>query len=229
MQLTELEPWVVSGSPSIFTEMKDGEEWHVIDSGRAYHAGFSQTVHFDRPVSWVMLSTRASMYTVGRTMAIRIGIDVSGDFDPLSPNIFWAGWEGPDNGWSGEPKTLQGSFSWLGQTDKLVVFLEARANWPLKHTARFRDAWLQFEYADEPEPPEPEPEPPEPPPDLPDGDPRKWAIERMQQIQAQVVAMVETSVTLLEEVTQLALQLGLTPEEQARAQAWLDEYNKGKG
>ena len=222
MQLTELEPWVISGSPSIFTEMKDGYPWQVIDSDKAYKAGFSQVVYFDKLVKTVSLSVVASLYTNGGGLMLRLGVHPSG----LTP--LWSGWYGPDNGWSGEPAQILRFVARDLNTYSISVTLEGRAlrspRWPAKNICRWRDVQLEFEYADEPEPPEPDPEPPEPPPDLPDDDPRKWAIERMQQIQAQVVAMVETSVTLLEEVTQLALQLGLTPEEQARAQAWLDEY-----
>ena len=227
MNLDNLIHWRLVGKPDVFTETWDGDKWLVIDSDRPYRAGFYQTVQLARPIQNVILMARASLWTANGGLMIRAGIDPHGGTDPTASSITWGGWEGPDNGWFGEPPRVIGVSRALLNTSKVTVFLEGTCRWAVKNVCRFRDVRLEVEYAEEPEPPPP-PEPsPEPEPEYPPGDPRRWAVERMREIQAQIAALCETSQTLLEEVRDLAALFGLTEEEQARAQAWIEEYNRG--
>ena len=225
MHLNQLIHWRTSGTPDVFTETRDGHEWLVIDSDKAYTAGFSQVVYFDKPIKTASLSVVASFYTVGGGLKLRLGMHPSG----LSP--LWSGWHGLDNGWPGEPAQVLRLVARDLNAYSLNVFLEGQApqapRWPAKNICRWRDVQLNVEYADVE--PEPEPEPPEPEPDFPAGDPRRWAVERMREIQQKIVELNETSMTLLEEIHDLAAILGLTEEERARAQAWVDEYNHNRG
>ena len=159
-------------------------------------------VRFDKPIKTASLSMRVSLYTVGKSMGIRVGLDADNGFsDPQSPTIQWGGWEGPDNGWKGEPKTLR--LSWLGQADRLTVFLEAEAKWPIKHTCRFRDVQLEVEYLDTEPDPEPDPDP-EPEPGIP----------------GQIAQVLAEITERLEQVSDLLGQWN------NKGQAWVDEYNE---
>ena len=199
----------------MFTETRDGVEWTVIDSNKPYHAGMSQTVYFDRPVKRVTLLVRASLFTRLNSLMVRIGIqDLTEEYySPLSPNIFWGFWEGPNNGWKGEPRTLQ--ITWVGETRRLVVFLAGVARWPVKNVCRWKDVQLSIEYADvEPEPP-PEPDP------APDPDPEGGIAGEIARMHAEIAEH-------LREISQRVLEVDRLLAEWQEGQAWVDTYNENK-
>lgn len=229
MKLENLIHWRLEGTPDVFIEERDGQIWRVIHSGGTTHdAGFLQTVRFDKPIKAVTLSACVSLFSPGGKLALRLGIAPYSDLLPQSKNITWGSWYAPENEWvAGQPGWIQHRLD-VSAGDSVTVFLQSACLYPVRaNTSRWRDVQLEVEYQ-EPDP-EPDPEPPIPPPDLPDDDPRKWAIQRMQEIQIEIVALVEKSVVLLDEVGELAAVLGLTEEERARALAWVAEYNHNKG
>lgn len=231
MKLDNLIHWRLEGTPDVFTEERDGQEWQVIHSGGAIHdAGFLQMVDFDKPIKVVTLSACVSLFSPGGGLALRLGIDPYSGTDVQSLNVIWGSWYAPVNEWvASQPGWIQHTLGGL-LTDRMTVFLESFCRYPVRaNTSRWRDVQFEVEYADQEPEPDPEPEPPTPPPDLPDDDPRKWALERMMEIQKEIVVLVEKSVVLLEEVGELAVQLGLTEEERARALVWVTEYNHNKG
>jgi hypothetical protein len=225
MILNQLTHWRTSGTPDVFRETWAGHEWGVISHGQPHDAGFVQRVEFERPIKKATLSVVANLYTDGRLM-LRLGINPQGDTNPAGVGVQWSAWLGAP-WWMGEPRTLAHTVDGLS-TNAITVFLRgATGGWPVRsNVSRWRDARLEVEYA-EPEP-EPDPDPPDPP-DLPPDDPRKWAIERIQEIQAEVVGLAERGVVLLEQVGELAQFLGLTEEERERGQAWIDEFNMNRG
>ena len=196
MKLDNLTYWRTSGTPDVFTETRDGEEWLVIDSDKAYTAGFSQVVYFDKPIKAASLSVVASLYTNGGGLMLRLGVHPSG----LTP--LWSGWYGPDNGWSGTKAQVLRFIARDLNAISISVSLEGRAlrppRWPAKNTCRWRDVQIEVEYTGQ------EPEPPEPPtpPELPDPDPdTPESIRVLQQ------AMVLSS-QLLEQAGKMTVAIG---------------------
>ena len=204
MQLANLVYWKLEGTPAVFKERKDGHEWFVIDSDKAYTAGFSQVVYFDKLVTTVSISVVASLYTTGGGLMLRLGVHPSG----LAP--LWSGWYGPDNGWDGQKAQVLRFVARDLDTYSINVTLEGRApsapRWPGKNICRWRDVQLEVEYGGDPEPPDPEPEP-EP------GIPGQIA-----QLQAEITELYEQVSTRLTKIDALIVQWN-------QAQVWIDVYN----
>ena len=210
MQLANLVHWKLEGTPAVFKERKDGYEWFVIDSDKAYTAGFSQVVYFDKLVTTVSISVVASLYTLGGGLMLRVGIDPTANNVLHSEDVIWSGWYGPDNGWNGQKAQVLRGFMQYLSTSAITVYLEGRApsapRWPGKNICRWRDVQLSVEYGGDPEPPDPEPEP-EP------GIPGQIAA-----LQAEITELYEQVSTRLTKIDALIVQWN-------QAQVWIDDYN----
>ena len=207
MQLDNLTHWRLQGTPDVFTERWNDQEWLVVHTGGATHwAGFYKRVEFDRSIKWASATVEAALYTDGGLM-IRLGIDPEGGIEPRSDSIVWGGWEGPDNGWLGHsPKRIGRRVEDLN-TKCVTVFLESVARYPVRaNTSRWRDVQLSVEYGGDPEPPDPEPEP-EP------GIPGQIAA-----LQAEITELYEQVSIRLTKIDALIVQWN-------QAQVWIDDYN----
>jgi hypothetical protein len=195
MQLDQLVHWRLQGTPDVFKETWQGEQWLTISHGQPYDVGVFQRATFARPIKRAVITMTAARYTTG-DLALRLGIDPTGLANPAGIRVQWSDWLGPD-----KPTVLVWSFDDLSTTE-ITVFLRATTgDWPTSsNVARFRDVQIEVEYADAPEP-EPEPDP----------EPDQGILAEIEQVLTVVQGQLD--------------RLGGLLDEWDTAQAWADTYN----